>query len=386
MASIQRIVSPFTKSVSYRAQVRVKGRPTQSQTFPNLKEAKAWGASVESAIRENRNHPHLAGGKISFGELVCRYRETVMKDAAVSSKAVRGYHLTWWDSHFAGCTLAEITPQRVAEARDALAAEKFTRGKPQKKDGVEIAPTEYARAGATVNRYLATLSHMFTLAVKEWRLVAANPVRDTTKKKERRGRVRFLSDSERNALLAACARSDWPALLTLVLLAISTGARRGELINLQWDDVDFRVREACVDPKTGEKRSALGHAIVRETKNGETRVLPLVGKALEALRALKSQGSAKSPWVFPQPSGFPGPYQNFDGVWYTALEAAGIQDFRFHDLRHTTASYLAAQGASLLEIADALGHKTLSMVKRYSHLAHSHKVSAIEKMAIERGL
>ena len=385
MASVQRIVSPLTKSVSYRAQVRIKGRPAQSQTFPTLKEAKAWGASVESAIRENRHHPHLAGGKESFAELVRRYRESVMKDAAAASMAVRGHHLTWWDSYFAGCTLAEITPDRVAEARDALAAEKFTRGKVRKKKGVEIAPTEYPRAGATVNRYLATLSHMFTMAVKEWRLAATNPVRDITKKKEGRGRVRFLSDSERNALLAACARSDWPALLTLVLLAISTGARRGELINLQWDDVDLRVREASLDPQTGEVRAALGHAIVRQTKNGETRVLPLVGKALEAPRALKLQGSA-SPWVFAQPSGLPGPYENFDGVWYAALEAAGIQDFRFHDLRHTTASYLAAQGASLLEIADTLGHKTLSMVKRYSHLAQSHKVNAIEKMATERGL
>jgi integrase len=386
MASVQRIVSPLTKSVSYRGQVRVKGRPTQSQTFPNLREAKAWGASVESAIRENRNHPHLAGGKKSFAELVRRYRESVMKDAGAASKAVRGHHLTWWDSYFAGCTLAEITPDRVAEARDALAAEKFTRGKVQKKKGVEIAPTEYTRAGATVNRYLATLSHMFTMAVKEWRLAATNPVRDITKKKEGRGRVRFLSDSERDALLAACTQSDWPALHTLVLLAISTGARRGELVNLQWDDVDLRIREASIDPKTGEKRAAMGHAIVRDTKNGDTRLLPLVGKALEALRSLKLQGSAKSPWVFAQPSGSPGPYQNFDGVWYDAIEAAGIEDFRFHDLRHTTASYLAAQGASLLEIADTLGHRTLSMVKRYAHLAQSHKVSAIEKMAIERGL
>jgi integrase len=370
MASIQRIVSPLTKAVSYRAQVRVKGRPAQSETFPNLKEAKAWGASVESAIRENRNHPHLAGGKKSFADLVRRYRETVMKDDEESTKTTRGKHLTWWESHFSGRTLAEITPDRVAEARDALATETFTRGKVQKKKGVEIPPTEYTRAGATVNRYLATLSHMFTMAVKEWRLVATNPVRDITKKKEARGRARFLSDMERDALLAACAASEWPALHTLVLLAISTGARRGELISLQWDDVDLKS----------------ARAIARNTKNGETRSLPLVGKALEALRVLKLQGSAKSPWVFPQPSGFPGPYENFDGAWYAALEAAGLEDFRFHDLRHTTASYLAAQGASLLEIADTLGHKTLSMVKRYAHLAQSHKVSAIEKMAKERGL
>jgi integrase len=153
-----------------------------------------------------------------------------------------------------------------------------------------------------------------------------------------------------------------------VLLAISTGARRGELIRLKWADVDLKAQRA----------------IVNETKNGERRTLPLVGKALEALCEL--QGPGDNEYVFPQPSGFPGPYESFDAHWYAALEQACILDMRFHDLRHTTASYLAQQGASLLEIADTLGHKTLSMVKRYSHLAQSHKVSVIERMAKEKGL
>ena len=267
-----------------------------------------------------------------------------------------------------------------------LAVEKFTRGKVQKKKGVEIRPTEYTRSGATVNRYLATLSHLFTMAVKEWHLLERNPVRDISKKKEARGRVRFLSDAERETLLSACAKSEWPALHTLVLVAISTGARRSEIINLKWDDVDLRVREPSVDPKTGEKHAGIGRAVVRDTKNGDPRVLPLVGKALEAMRVLKLRGSAKSLWVFPQPSGFHGAYENFDGVWYGALKAAGLTNFRFHDLRHTTASMLAAQGASLLEIADVLGHRTMQMVRRCRHLAQSHKVDVIEKMAKAKGL
>jgi len=115
-------------------------------------------------------------------------------------------------------------------------------------------------------------------------------------------------------------------------------------------------------------------------------VLPLTGRALEALRELKLQGSAKNEFVFAQPSGLSGPCVHFDGYWQDALTAAGITNFRFHDLRHTTASYLAAQGASLLEIADVLGHKTLAMVKRYSHLTQSHKVAAIERMAKAKGL
>ena len=211
---------------------------------------------------------------------------------------------------------------------------------------------------------------MLNLAVKEWRLMDRNPAADISKKKEPRGRVRFLSDTERKALLDACAASDWKGLYILVMLAISTGARRGELINLKWSDVDLKTARATV----------------HDTKNGDSRVLPLVAKALDALRELKLQNSARSEYVFPQASGFLAPYVHFDGYWQDALTAAKLENFRFHDLRHTTASYLASQGASLLEIADTLGHRTLNMVKPYAHLAQSHKVRAIEKMAKERGL
>lgn len=82
----------------------------------------------------------------------------------------------------------------------------------------------------------------------------------------------------------------------------------------------------------------------------------------------------------------PGPFENIDGYWYAALRAADISGFRFHDLRHTTASMLAAQGCSLLEIADVLGHKTLAMVKRYSHLVVDHKAKVIERMIAAKGL
>jgi integrase len=373
MASIQRIKSPLTGAISYRAQVRVKGRPAKSETFPNRKEAAAWASSLETAIRENRHHPHLAAGKKSFAEAVKRYLETVINESEANDQRARKMHLDWFAEKWAGLTLAEITPDRVAEARDALAAERFKRGKDKfdKKTGeLKSVAKEYARSGATINRYLATLSHMLNVAKKEWRLIDRNPVSDIAKKKEGRGRTRFLSDAERDQLLEACKASEWADLHTLVILAISTGARRGELITLKWDAVDLK---AC-------------KALVTETKNDEPRTLPLVGKALEALRAMKLNGSAKSEYVFPNPSGFPGPFEQFDHRWYEALTAAGIEGFRFHDLRHCCASYLAAGGASLLEIADVLGHKTLAMVRRYSHLTQSHKSTVIEKMVKAQGL
>jgi integrase len=372
MASIQKIASTKKggKAV-YRVQVRTRGE-SRSATFPNLQEAKEWAASTEASIREGRHFPHLRAQRTTFAELAQRYRDSVLKEVRPSNKPVREGHLAWWEERFTGLTLADITPDVVAEGRDALVAKPYVKGKARTKRGVQILPKEYKRSGATVNRYLATLSHMFTMAVKEWRLVDRNPVLGVSKRKEARGRARFLSDEERDALLTACGKSNWEPLYTLVLLAISTGARKGELINLKWTDVRL-------DPKAAR-------AVVHETKNGEPRTLPLVGKVLEALRGLKLKDSARSEYVFPQPSGLPGPYENFDAHWYEALESAEIEDFHFHDLRHTTASMLAAQGASLLEIADVLGHKTLAMVKRYSHLVVDHKAKVIEKMIAAKGL
>jgi integrase len=372
MASVQRLTSPLTGRVSYRVQIRLKGHPAQSETFRNRKDAERWAGSIESAILEGRHFPQSRGQRIAFQTLALRYRDSVLADAGPSRTANTERHIAWWVARFGSLTVAEITPDRIAEARDVLAAQPFTRGKIYRAGGLEIPPPTYKRSGATVNRYLATLSHIFAVALVEWRLIDRNPVRDVGKKKEARGRIRFLRDDERDALLAACARSAWRPLPALVLLAISTGARRGELLRLQWSDVS-------IDAPSPQ-------AIIQDTKNGDPRRLPLVGKALAAVRALKATNERASRFVFPSRSDANMPYLAFDAHWYAALAAAGITDFRFHDLRHTCASYLASQGSSLLEIADVLGHRTMAMVKRYSHLAQEHKTSVIERMTKARGL
>jgi integrase len=372
MAHIARRVSALTGEVSYRAQVRLRGRPTESGTFPNRKEAAAWAASLESAAREGRYFPLAAARRTSFSAVAQDYAATVLPEFDETQRAARTRHLAWWTEQFADLNVAEITADRISKARDVCAAQRFTRAKPRRdgKTGKTIPAKEYPRSGATVNRYVATLSHLLSFAVKERRLLDRNPVSDISRKKEARGRTRFLSDEEREALVEACENSAWPPLAALVLLAITTGARRGELTALRWMDVDLKT----------------GQALVRDSKNGEQRTLPLAGRALTALRALKLKKSARSEFVFPAPSGHPGLFEYFDSYWYSALEQAGIKDFHFHDLRHTTASMLAAQGASLLEIADVLGHKTLAMVKRYSHLIVEHKASVIKRMIAARGL
>ena len=153
----------------------------------------------------------------------------------------------------------------------------------------------------------------------------------------------------------------------IVLLAITTGMRRGEILNLRWADIDF----------TGQK------IVIWNTKNGETRQVPLVGHALRALkRWSKIRPLDNSALLFP--SQVKGNSQNIfhlDHAWRLVKSSAGLTDFRFHDLRHTAASYLAMHGAGLREIADILGHKSLSMVMRYSHLTNDHKHQTVTRMS-----
>ncbi len=373
MASIQRITSPITGRISYRVQVRLKGHPSQSATFRSRRDAERWAASVESAILERRHFPQARAQRVTFDDLLTRYRASVLVEASPVGRATAERHLAWWREHLGTLLLADITADRIAEARDLLAAQDCLRRRSEggalSGDGSGL---PHKRSGATINRYTSTLSHLLSTAMTQWRLIDRNPLHDLVRKKESRGRVRFLSNDERLALLQACASSAWPELQTLVLLAISTGARRGELIRLRWADVSLESRSP--------------QANIQNTKNGDARRLPLAGRALEAMHRLARSNQGNSPFVFPSKKHPDRPYYGFDAHWYAALARAGLSNFRFHDLRHTCASYLASQGASLLEIADVLGHRTMNMVKRYSHLAQNHKIAVIRKMVRTRGL
>src|SRR5688572_8474419 len=218
MAAVQRLISPLTSAVSYRAQVRVKGHKSQSATFASRAEALKWSKSVEAAITEGRYFPQSRASRTSFAEAVARYKDAGLAGAKQRSRDSQSQHLAYFLDKFAGLSLAEITADRVADARDALAAGTYVRGKPAVNGkGKVVAPKEHQRSGATVNRYLSTLSHLFTVAQKEWRLVDRNPVREISKKRESRGRVRFLSDSERGRLIEATSKSEWQPLQALVL-------------------------------------------------------------------------------------------------------------------------------------------------------------------------
>lgn len=333
--------------IRYFVQVRLKGFPPQRATFQRKTDARIWAENTESAIRERRYFKTAEAQKRTLAELVDRYIDDVLPTRPKSEKKYKA-QLKVWRKRLGDYTLADVTPALIAQERDKLLAEKTRRGG--------------KRANATVVRYLSALSAAFNVAIKEWAWIEDNPVRKVTKPKEPRGRVRFLSTDERNKLLEACESSDCTALYPIVVLALSTGMRQGEILNLTWTDVDLKK----------------GRITLHETKNNERRTVPLTGKALEVLKAHSKVRRLKIPLLFPSRTGETP--LSIRKPWLDALKQAQIEDFQFHDLRHSAASYLAMNGATVAEIAEVLGHKTLQMVKRYAHLSEAHTAGVVARM------
>jgi integrase len=346
MANIEKRTAQDGK-VTYRVKVRLKGYPTQTATFERKTDAQKWVQQTESAIREGRHFKTTESKRHTLGEAIERYIADVIPTKPKNTVNQVG-QLQWWKEHLGDYSLADVSPALIAQYRDKLAKSPSQRGE--------------SRSPATVNRYLAVLSHLFTMAIKEWGWVEENPLRKVTKPKESRGRVRFLSDEERTRLLNECKKSDSQYLYLTVVLALSTGGRRMEILGLNWKDVDLNR----------------GIITLHETKNGERRVLPLAGHALELMKQHAKIRHVGCDFVFPGKN-FKAPI-DLRTPFETVLKRAEITDFRWHDLRHSCASYLAMNGASLAEIAEILGHKTLQMVKRYAHLSDAHTSKVVARM------
>jgi integrase len=371
----------------FHVQVRLRGHPPTTATFERRTDAKIWVQKTETAMRDGRHFPTHEAKRRTLSDLVDRYLEQTQTKRPAAYYERKKHLLTWWKKKLGDYTLAQVTPALIAEYRDKLLRE--NRG--DKKNPRHRGP-------ATANRYLSALSKAFTDAVREWNWLPDNPLRRVTKEQESAGRVRYLSDAERKALLQACEKSELPELHLIVLLALTTGMRRGEILGLRWQDIDLQRRLIVLNKtKNRERRSVpivpavaallkahgkvrrLGSEMVfppkqRKQKDGTD---PTVSSVTE-LRPVQGEGQPTNGTDEPAANA-PGPLW-FDEYWYAALDAARIKDFRFHDLRHTAASYLAMSGATTAEIAAVLGHKTLQMVKRYAHLSDQHTSAVVERM------
>jgi integrase len=240
-----------------------------------------------------------------------------------------------------GKTLQEITTQDVERLKAKLKQ--------------EIAP-------ATVNLHLALLKHLYTKAM-EWGKTEKNPAKPVKFFRANNARVRYLTDEEEAQLKAVFLPEHW----NKVEVAINTGMRRGEQFNLKWANVNFQT----------------GVLTIPRSKHGEAHHIPMNDRVVEILRSLPSR--MKSLYVFPSETGeTPLNANNFiNRVWNPAREQANLADLHWHDLRHTFASRLVMAGVDLRTVQELMGHKTITMTLRYTHLSPTHQREAVQRLIQE---
>jgi integrase len=329
MASIQKIVNK--RGVSYRVFVRSKGLPSVSKTFSNKKEASLFALRME----ENSTNHHAFSSKMTFNELTESY---LINEYLGTKPQQQRSRLNHWLIHMGSLPINDIGKDDISSGLDKLSTE---------------------LSNSTINKYKKLASVVFNYGIRELGLTE-NPTLYIRSLPEKKGRTRYLSDNERKRLFKACKASKWNKLYLLVLMAITTGARRGELLSLRWNNLD-------IDKQT---------AYAVTSKNGEPKVLPLTTSVIRELQKFSPNDSSL---IFASEIKPNKPYF-FYKQWNRVREKAELVDFRFHDLRHTTASYLAQNGATLIEIADVLGHKDISVTQRYAHLCVEHKSSLINRV------
>jgi integrase len=342
----------------YKARVRKQGQGQISKTFTYRADAVRWAKATEGDIERTQAGLINEAQRHTLGEAIQRYRDEMLPSLRPETARKYAHHLDHWDIKLGALRLSELTAQRIVEVRDELT------GSP-----------------ATRNRYTATLASVLTACVRRWYWMTTSPMQQVEKPTEDNKRKRFLSKQELDRLLKACRKSESPDLYLAVLLSITTGARQGELLGITWGALDL-------------KRNVLSLRVDTETENkGGIRTLPIAPQAIPMLRARKAtairalrkshrhgHGRIDPLLVFPGKANPARPIR-LRRAWVTALERAGIENFHWHDLRHSAASFLAAGGASLLEIGAVLGHKSANTTQRYAHLVEDHTHDLVRGMA-----
>lgn len=308
-----------------------KGRRFVKVVARDRRLAEMVAKKVELELYNDMFFPEKAKSRVRFKDFVDEYIEKHSKRNKRSwprdVKSLKRLLPVFGDMY-----LADITPRMIEDYR--LQREKSG-----------VSPT-------SVNREHALLKHMFTKAM-DWGLVRENPAKRVKMAREK-PRSRFLTVKEMNHLLEAATRSKALYLKPMLVLALNTAMRKGEILNLRWEDVDF-------------ERSVIK---VIKTKNAQPREVPMTDSLFNTLLDWR-QSNPSSDYVFVKRNGQP--LKFIEGSFVAALKRAGIRDFRFHDLRHTAASYMHMAGLDILDIKEIGGWKSMKMVARYSHISDEHK-------------
>lgn len=318
-----------SRSKVYTYYFRYRGKVYTGSTEETKKER---AREVERIKRQELRHGRGSIIRdIPFSDLVQEY----LNLHASQRKSLKFYEATTTilERHFGSRLLSSIGPRDVQEF---------------------IAERRQTVKTSTANRSLVVLKHMLRLAV-EWGYLASSPATGFKLEREENRREFFLTPEQWEALGAELP--SW--LRPLVLAALHTGARRSELVNLEWEDVDFRRKLIRF----------------RRTKNNEDRVVAMSETLAGELRGMKSR--IKGGRVFRGFRGAPLKANSFRGAFESAVSRAGLKGFRFHDLRHSAASFMVQAGIPLNTVREVLGHKSITMTLRYAHLAPEHQRDAV---------
>jgi len=334
----------------YRARVIRKGFPSQSRTFFSHAEALRWSRDLESCIDRGETKPNLthARGAIdgASNPLFQDAAEHYIKTHSIHKKIVRSetYRLRILIKRWEGLRVRQIDKFSIMELRDDL--------------------LKLGRSGETINHYFNTLSKFFQMLSGDWDLQIANPITGIKRMPPAQGRTKRISEKIEQKLIAACNHLSTPLLSSIIEFAIQTGMRRGELMGLKWADIDLPNRRVYL----------------HTSKNGEPRQVPLTQRAVAVLQGLRRNDEGK---VFPiSMNVLRGQYERAREYSKEHWNEAGINpfdDLRFHDLRHEALSRLSDRGLNVIELSHISGHKTLAMLKRYTHPSHEAIFAKLDK-------
>lgn len=324
---------------SYTVMIRKRGYDTITQTFSSKRKAEQWAQRTESAIEEGMAVDSV---RFTLAEAIDRFLDDPDRKLTKYDRSI----LDWFRKRLGGRRITQLRRRDFVTVRDELR-------KTESKHGKRLSPS-------TVNRRMSRISAVLTAAMHEWDWISSNPARIPALK-EGEGRERLLTDGERKRFLAACKACAEPHMYAFVVCAMLSGARAGELVGLRWKDIDLDA----------------GIARLLKTKNGKRRSVPIRGHALELLTKMNAERIAdpvvlldQDEFVFKNKTGYAPFY--YRKVWVEIRQAAHLEYFRFHDLRHLAASMLAMSGASQRELQEVMGHESAAMTKRYSHFFDTH--------------
>ena len=289
--------------------------------------AQAIEAKIRAEIAEGKFFDKPVGQSKTFKDMMEKFMQEhapkVSKNMQKSYASSLKHLATFWGNS----KLSDIKPKLISEYKVL-----------RKNKGIKP---------ATINRELAMLSKAFNLAVKEWEWIRDNPVSRVPKEKENNERDRWLNAEDEKRLLENSL--SW--LKDIIIFDLNTGLRQDELLSLQWSRVDL-FRKII---------------IIQESKNGKPRTIPLNQIALDILMEKSKRRNLKSDLVFLSNMSTKIDRHNLRRAFNIALDKAGIQNFHFHDLRHTFATRLAQRGIDIYKISKLLGHQDIRMTQRYSH-------------------